>query len=106
MCSSYFLYLTMQAANEGHEPAEEVPMDAQSPGFANESGVVGTAPSLAEPTVKDATSKADDLRAIQGLRYYRRGLDHHRKETDDALHLVESVCRENEEKITLLCEFV
>ena len=92
----------MQAANEGHEPVEEVPMDAQSPGVANESGVVATAPSLAEPTVKDATSKADDPRAIQGLRDYRRGLDHHRKETDDALHLLDTVCRENEENNDLI----
>ena len=92
----------MQAANEGHEPAEEVPMDAQSPGVANESGVVATALNLAEPAAKDETSKADDLRAIQGLRDYCRGLDQHRKESDNALHLVESVCRENEEKNDLI----
>lgn len=67
-------------------------MDAQSPGGTNE-----PPPSLLEPPKQDPP-KAGTPRPLQELRKYSQSLDQHRKKTDEALHLMESVCKENEEK--------
>ena len=72
-------------------------MDAQSPGVNNVSGAVGTSLSLAEPSREDI-SEADDLKPVQRLTDYARGLEQQRRETDNVLHVMESVCRENAEK--------
>ena len=72
-------------------------MDAQSPGGSNESGAAETPPGLLEPP-EDNPPKADAPRPLQELKKYSQSLDKHKKETDEALHLMDSVCKENEEK--------
>ena len=72
-------------------------MDAQSPGGNNDSGAAETPPDvrLLEPLKEDppnAYSPAQEL-----MKYCQR-VDQHKKEVEEAAHLMESFCRENEEK--------
>lgn len=79
-----------QSASEDPEPVDEVPMDAQSPGGADETGFTENPP-------KDPP-KAEMLNPVQKLMMYSQHVDQHKKETDNALDMIKTVCRENEEK--------
>ena len=90
--NSMFVYIFVldQSASEDLEPVDEVPMDAQSPGGANEAGATENPP-------KDSP-KAEMLSPVQKLMTYCQSAEQHKKETDNALDMIKIVCRENEEK--------
>ena len=88
--------LPLDQATSGDEPLDEAPMDAQSPGGNTDSGVAETPPD-AEMLKEDPPIVYSPM-PIQELRHYCQRLNQHKKETEEAGHLMESLCRENEEK--------
>lgn len=71
-------------------------MDAQSPAAVDMPGAAAQPPILLEHPVGDPP-EAGRLRPVQELRNYTHHLKEHIREFDAAVHLMESVCEENDE---------
>ena len=74
-------------------------MDAQLLGGNNDSGAAEPPPDprLLELQKKGSPNTYSPL-PVQELKKYGQRLNQHRKETEEVAHLIESLCRENEEK--------
>lgn len=91
--------LPLDQAASGDEQVDDAPMDAQSPGGNNDSGAAETPPDprLLEMLKEDPPIVYSPM-PVQELRHYCQRLNQHKKETEEAADLMESLCRENEEK--------
>lgn len=93
------IFFRNKTASEDHEQVDEVPMDAQSPGGTNDSGATETLPDprLLEPLKEDPPNVYSPSPVEELMKYCQR-VNQHKKEVEEAAHLMESFCREKEEK--------